>query len=92
MVYRIFYARSAERYLDQLNSHEAHRITQKIAQNVASGHPLKFAKKLKGLDLPTYRFRIGDYRAIFRIHQDGSIYLLYILRIAHRKEVYRDID
>jgi len=35
----------------------------------------------------TYRFRIGDYRVIFDIEDDQII----VLRIGHRREVYRNI-
>ncbi|MBP6881235.1 MAG: hypothetical protein KBC35_01275 [Candidatus Pacebacteria bacterium] len=36
-----------------------------------------------------YRYRIGDYRAIFSVAADGTITLLTILSVKHRKDVYR---
>ncbi|MBI2014260.1 MAG: type II toxin-antitoxin system RelE/ParE family toxin [Candidatus Rokubacteria bacterium] len=36
-------------------------------------------------DTPTYRLRIGDYRAIYRIH--GAV--VAVLRIIHRSELDR---
>ncbi|WP_456486560.1 type II toxin-antitoxin system RelE family toxin [Candidatus Alkanophaga liquidiphilum] len=33
----------------------------------------------------TYRFRIGDYRIIFDIDDDNMV----ILRIGHRKSIYK---
>jgi len=39
-------------------------ILQKIDYFISSDHPLDFAKKLKHSELGSYRFRVGDYRAI----------------------------
>lgn len=47
--------------------------------------PLKYATKMADPSLGTYRFRIGDYRAIFDIEGDEIV----ILRIGHRKQIYR---
>jgi len=34
-----------------------------------------------------YRYRVGDYRVIYRLQQSRS--RLIVLRLAHRREVYR---
>lgn len=60
-------------------------ILQKIDYFISSDHPLDFAKKLKHSELGSYRFRVGDYRAIFDVHGTTII----ILRIGHRREIYR---
>ena len=39
----------------------------------------------KGFSIPTFRFRVGDYRAIFRIAETFVV----ILRIIHRSELER---
>jgi mRNA interferase RelE/StbE len=41
---------------------------------------------MKG-DNPFHRIRVGDYRIIYEIHED--ILLILVLKIGHRKEVYR---
>ena len=41
-------------------------------------------KKLRGCD--AWRIRIGDYRAIYKIH-DGQL-IVTVITIGHRKEVY----
>jgi len=64
------------------------RITRKLQFFAISKNPLNYAKKLKRSHLGTYRFRIGDYRAIFDIDKKGNINILLILRIKHRREVY----
>ncbi|MFH0879391.1 MAG: type II toxin-antitoxin system RelE/ParE family toxin, partial [Lentisphaerota bacterium] len=64
MVYKVVYARLAEKYLDGLAPKERARILKKIGAYVASGNPMQYAGKLKVFTIPTYRFRIGDYRVI----------------------------
>jgi mRNA interferase RelE/StbE len=44
-------------------------------------------KLLKGFDVPTYRLRIGDYRAVYRIREE--LLLVVVLRIIHRSELER---
>jgi len=46
--------------------------------------PLAFAQRIHDHPLGSYRFRIGDYRALFDV-ADGEI---YILAIGHRKDIY----
>jgi mRNA interferase RelE/StbE len=50
-----------------------------------SHNPFQHAKKLTDPKLGTYKFRVGDYRIIFDI--DGSD--LIVLRVGHRKDIYR---
>lgn len=42
-------------------------------------------KRLQGFSIPTYRFRVGDYRAVFRV--SGARVVL--LRIVHRSQLMR---
>jgi len=35
----------------------------------------------------TYRIRIGDYRVVYEIEDDGLLVL--VIRVAHRKDVYK---
>ena len=49
--------------------------------------PLKYAVRLTESKLGTYRFRIGDYRAIFDLEDDEIV----ILRVDHRRDIYRKL-
>jgi mRNA interferase RelE/StbE len=44
-------------------------------------------KKLKGKYKGVYRFRIGDYRLLYKIEEKKVI--VFIFDIEHRKDVYR---
>lgn len=43
-------------------------------------------KALKGQWHGYYRFRLGDYRVVYRIDEGGSVVIVVV--IAHRREVY----
>jgi mRNA interferase RelE/StbE len=40
---------------------------------------------LKGGD--TYRLRVGDWRVIYTLH--GDVMMVLVVRVGHRREVYR---
>ena len=42
-------------------------------------------KKLQGVDVGQWRLRVGDYRIRYDIAED----VVFILRIRHRREIYR---
>lgn len=82
------YTKHALDDLKQIDRNVALRIAQKIKQNSELENPLVRAKPLSGVLVGVYRYRIGDYRALFELDDHGSIIILSILRIRHRKEVY----
>lgn len=74
--------------LESLQESVVDRITAKVEEYCATANPFAFAKPLQGNFKGLYRFRIGDYRAIFRKESDGTITILLILRVQHRKDIY----
>lgn len=44
-------------------------------------------KKLIGFNNTTYRLRVADYRIIYEVYDKQII--IKVIKIAHRKEVYR---
>lgn len=88
-MYKVFYTKKAKEDLQNLEFVTAKRIVRKIYIFSVQKNPLQFAKKLKNTALGMYRFRIGDYRAVFDIDKRGNIKILVILRIKHRKDIYR---
>ena len=64
----------------------AARILRKLRELEDSPSPRGDSiKRLKGFETPTYRLRIGDYRAVYRI--SGTV--VVILRIIPRSELDR---
>jgi mRNA interferase RelE/StbE len=81
--YRFVYTQKAERDIKKLEPNIKERIDNALLRY--SEQPLRFAEKLSDPILGEYRFRIGDYRVIFDI--EGSE--IVILRVGHRREIYR---
>jgi len=46
-------------------------------------------KPLKG-KYDYYRLRVGSYRVVF--HKDEGLLIITIVRLGHRKNIYRDFD
>jgi mRNA interferase RelE/StbE len=88
MAYAPIYSGRAKDDLAKLDKADARRVVEKIAEYCRASNPLRFASPLKGVLSGLYRFRVGDYRAIFRVERGGRIALLFILRIGHRREIY----
>ncbi len=83
----LLYTDSAIKDLDRIDKNISKRITQKIG--VCTSHnPLLNATSLKGNLSGLYRYRIGDYRAIFKYEEDKLI-IVNIISIKHRKDSYR---
>jgi mRNA interferase RelE/StbE len=81
--YRIVVTETATRDVNRLDADTCKRIAQKLP--VFAMDPLAYARKLTNPKIGTYRFRVGDHRIIFDL-VGGD---LVILRIGHRKEIYR---
>ena len=92
MGYSFVFAKTASRDLQALEYPTAQRVLKKIRDFCALKNPLEKARKLKGFEENTYRFRIGDYRAVFRLDKKtGVLVVLVVLRVVHRREVYNRI-
>jgi len=83
MGYEIIYTKRAVEDLSKLDSPVKERVAETLKRY--AGAPLNYAKKMVDPALGTYRFRIGDYRVIFDIEGNE----LVVLRVGHRREIYR---
>ena len=88
MKYKIEFKRSAAKALRKIPKFDQKRIADKI-DSFSENLPDPAITKMKG-DNPFHRIRVGDYRIIYEIH--GDILLIVILKIGHRKEVYRRLS
>ena len=83
MTYQIIIAKRAKKDIDKLDVVAKKRL--KLALLKLKEEPIKLSKKLIDLKIGQYRYRIGDYRIIFDF--DGN--KIIILRVGHRREIYR---
>ncbi len=83
MAARIEYKASVARDLQKLDRTTALRVLGKIEQALtAEGHQ---GQSLSGEFAGLYRLRVGDYRVIYVRTDEGYL----VLRIGHRRDVYR---
>jgi mRNA interferase RelE/StbE len=81
--YKVVITTTAQRDLERLDRETKARIGQRL--KLVSAEPLKMAKKLSDPKIGTYRFRVGDYRIIFDLAGEELI----VLRVGHRRDIYR---
>lgn len=85
MSYRLVYKKGVDKTLARLPKSDYIRVSEKILSLADDPRPLG-CKKLIG-SLNEYRIRVGNYRVIYTV-ADESI-TVFVIKIAHRKEVYR---
>jgi mRNA interferase RelE/StbE len=82
--YRITIKKSAAKELEALPKKDLPRIIKRI-QTLAQNPRPNRSQKLSGQE--QYRIRQGDYRIVYSIEDKES--LVDIVKIGHRREVYR---
>ena len=88
MAWTIEFVPEAAKELKRLDRAAAARIVKTIETRIAVlDDPRSLGAPLKGAREGYWRWRIGDYRVIGRV-EDARITIL-IVRIGHRREVYR---
>lgn len=85
MSYKLIIEGRAKKDLQVLDQVTQKRIIKKLKFFLTQDNPIASAKKLTDPQDGDYRWRIGHYRAIFDV-EDKTIKLL---RVQHRREVYR---
>lgn len=83
MAYELLYTRRAVKDIKALDSLTQKRLGKKL-ENLRKD-PRRTAQKLTDSKLGQYRWRIGDYRVVFDLHGEKIV----ILRVGHRREIYR---
>ena len=88
MKYRIQVKRSAAKTLKKIPKPDRKRISEKI-DSLEEKLPNQDITKMKG-DNPFHKVRVGNYRIIYEIQDD--VLLILIVKIGHRKDIYRNLS
>ena len=83
MAYRILYKKSVQRDLKKLGNVEAKKVILNLEKELskkADSYPV-----LKGQFAGLRKYRFSDYRVIYALLDDEVL----VLRIGHRKEIYK---
>ena len=84
--YNIFIKKSAARELEGLAKKDLLNVLERIGTLGENPRPAG-AEKLAGVEL--WRIRQGNYRIVYSIEDD--VLTVWIVKVGHRKEVYRKI-
>ena len=88
MAWKIEFVPAAAKEIKKLGKAEAGRIIATLESRIAVlDNPRKLGSALTGELGGLWRWRVGDYRVIAKI-EDERITIL-VIRVAHRREVYR---
>ena len=87
MSYRVEIAPAAQRQLRKLKKLAQRRILASLEALAENPRPAGM-KKLSGAP-ELYRIREGDYRIIYQIQEE--VLLVLVVKVGHRKDVYRRI-
>jgi mRNA interferase RelE/StbE len=83
MSYNLVYTLRAEKDIKKLDASIKRQIGKAILK--LQGNPLEYSEKLTDPKIGKYRFRTGDYRVVYDIEGKDIV----ILRVGHRKEIYK---
>lgn len=87
MAYRIEFSKTARRQIERLPLGVRSRIERKL-QVLADDPRPRGVARMAGTNLG-YRLRVGDYRVVYEI--EDEILLVLVIRVAHRRDIYRDV-
>jgi len=86
LAYKVNYKSSIIKDLKKLDKKQCTRLINKIERELSS-NPKK-GKELTGEYKGLYSYRVGDYRVIYTILKDAIL----ILKLGHRKNIYKSIN
>ena len=86
MAWEIKITQTAEKELSRIDKTEGKQIISYLRTRVAL-NPRQFGKALKSNLSGLWRYRVGNYGVVCNI-EDEKVSVL-VIRIAHRKEVYK---
>jgi len=78
---------AAFKELSRLDNQIQRRILRYLRERVGGeDDPRRFGKALRGEKVGLWRYRVGDYRIVCAVEDEGN--RVRVLRIGHRRSVY----
>lgn len=86
--HNIEFTKSAKKEFDRLSKPVQKKVVRSLQLLQSDPYSdLLPIKRLQGIQEKLYRLRIGDYRIVYEV-QDAKL-LVVIIKIGHRRDVYR---
>jgi len=86
MIYRLLYHPLGAEDIEDLPENIKDRLREAIEKRLAPD-PVRAGRPLKQSLAGHRKMRVGDYRVIYRVQGDVTM----VLKIGHRKDVYRKV-
>ncbi len=87
MVWTIEFDKKAKKEFVKLDKSSQKKIDKFILKLIKSKNPRLLGQSLKGTLQSFWKYRIGDFRLICNI--EDEVLIIIVLRVAHRKEIYK---
>ena len=84
---KVILTKASKKQLKKLDSSISKRILDYLEQLELIDDPRSRGKALTSNLAGLWRYRVGDYRILCRIHEDKLI--ITVIEIAHRSTIYR---
>lgn len=84
---QLFFTVQAEKQLAKLDKNTRLRIIASL-DRLRETYPVGDIRKMQGYD-DLWRLRVGDYRIVMQIDLVTAIVTITVIRVGHRKKVYR---
>lgn len=84
---QILFTAQAEKQLAKLDKNVRLRIITSL-DRLREAYPVGDMRKMQGYD-DLWRLRVGDYRVVMQIDLVTVSITITVIRVGHRKEVYR---
>lgn len=85
--FEIEWKRSAIKELRKLPAEPRHRVVEAVESLAGDPRP-HGSRKMVGSE-NNWRLRIGDYRVVYSVFD--ALLVIEVVRVGHRKDVYRDL-
>lgn len=85
-MYDIWLTRDARKFYQDADDHLVKRLNRCFDQLQRNPHRHPNIKRLKGPLAGYWRYRVGDWRVLYRVDEDKHV--VTVILIAHRSKVY----
>jgi mRNA interferase RelE/StbE len=86
-MYEIRLTRDAQKFYQAADDPLARKLNRCFDQLQRDPYQHPNSRRLKGLLAGYWRYRVGDWRVVYRVDEDKQA--VTVILIAHRSEVYR---
>ncbi|MCP5053135.1 MAG: type II toxin-antitoxin system RelE/ParE family toxin [bacterium] len=85
-MYKLHFKKSIKKDLKKIGEEKSIRILKAVKEKLLPDP--RTGKLLTGYEGELWSFRVGDYRVLYNF--DESQLIILVIRIGHRREVYKD--